>query len=207
VTNALGSGLLWENVVVSNGFLFAKIDNRASTARSKTLENLLLFNSPGDVELNDHVDAVRWIKKLPYVDPDRIGIYGWSGGGTHTILAMTRSQEFKAGIAGAGVTDFRFYDTKWAEAVMKTEKENREGFERASLLQYAKDLHGTLMLIHGTHDDNVHPENTWRFVDELIKADKLVELMVYPMKGHGITDKTTVRHRYKTMLSFWKRNL
>lgn len=207
VSNSASASLLWENVLLSNGFLFARIDNRASTGRSKTLENLLLYNTPGDVELNDHVDAVRWIKALPYVDPDRIGIYGWSGGGTHTLLAMTRSKEFKAGIAGAGVTDFRFYDTKWAEAMMKTEKENLAGYERVSLLKYAKDLHGTLMMIHGTHDDNVHPENTWRFVDELVKADKLVELMIYPMKGHGISDKTTVRHRYKTMLDFWKRNL
>lgn len=207
VSNSAAASLLWENVLLSNGFLFARIDNRASTARSKTLENLLLYRTPNDVELNDHVDAARWIKKLPYVDPDRIGIYGWSGGGTHTILAMTRSKEFKAGIAGAGVTDFRFYDTKWAEAMMKTEKENLAGFEGSSLLQFAKDLHGRLMLIHGTHDDNVHPENTWRFVDELVKADKLVEMMIYPMKGHGISDKVTVRHRYKTMLDFWKRNL
>ncbi len=207
VSNSAAASLLWENVLLSNGFIFARIDNRASTARSKTLENLLLYRTPNDVELNDHVDAARWIKKLPYVDPDRIGIYGWSGGGTHTILAMTRSKEFRAGIAGAGVTDFRFYDTKWAEAMMKTEKENLAGFEGSSLLQYAKDLHGTLMLIHGTHDDNVHPENTWRFVEELVKADKLVEMMIYPMKGHGISDKVTVRHRYKTMLDFWKRNL
>ena len=120
---------------------------------------------------------------------------------------MTRSTEFKAGIAGAGVTDFRFYDTKWGEAMMKTEKEDLEGFEKCSLLQYAKDLHGKLMLIHGTHDDNVHIQNTWRFINELIKADKLFELMVYPMRKHGVGDPIGRKHLSHVTLDFWKRNL
>jgi len=207
VSHGFSTDGIWDNVLANEGFLVMRVDNRAATGISKTLENLLLRQTPGSTELNDLVDAVRWMKKRPFIDPDRFGIWGWSGGGTNTMLAMTRSTEFKAGIAGAGVTDFRFYDSKWGEAAMKTERENLGGFEQASLLQYAKDLHGKLMLIHGTHDDNVHIQNTWRFVDELISANKLFELMVYPNRKHGFTDRAGLQHRYHVMLDFWKRNL
>jgi dipeptidyl-peptidase 4 len=207
VANSFQSGAIWENVLINNGYLCMKIDNRAATAISKKLENLILYKTPGEVELNDLVDAVKWMKTKPYVDPDRFGVWGWSGGGTNTILAMTRSKEFKAGIAGAGVTDFRFYDTKWGEAAMKTEKENLKGFEENSLLRYAKDLSGKLMIVHGTHDDNVHIQNTWRFVDELIKANKIFELMIYPYRAHGVGDPVGRKHLNNVSLDFWKRNL
>jgi len=207
VSNSFSFGAVWENVLLNEGYICMTVDNRAATAISKKLENLFLKRSLGEVELDDLVDAMHWMKRQPYVDPDRFGIWGWSGGGSNTILAMTRSKEFKAGIAGAGVTDFRFYDTKWGEAMMKTEKENLEGFETYSLLKYAKDLHGRLLIIHGTHDDNVHIQNTWRFVDELVKANKLFELMVYPMRKHGVGDMAGRRHMNHLMLDFWKRNL
>ncbi len=207
VADAFQRSSVWDNVLLNNGYICMTIDNRAATAISKKLENLILKRTPGEVELNDLVDGVRWMKQQPYVDSNRIGIWGWSGGGTNTVLAMSRSTEFKAGIAGGTVTDFRFYDTKWGEALMKTEKENSEGYEQNSLLRYAKDLHGKLLFIHGTHDDNVHIQNIWRFIDELIKADKLFELMVYPMRGHGVGDRAGERHLHHLMLDFWKRNL
>jgi dipeptidyl-peptidase-4 len=197
------SGNLWENMLLNEGFLYAKIDNRAATAISKKLENMLHLQSPGPVELNDLIDGVRALKKLPYIDGDRFGITGFSGGGTNTLLAMTQSTEFKAGIAGGAVTDFRFYDSKWGEALMQTEKENKENFDKYSLLKYAKDLHGKLMLVHGTHDDNVHIQNMWRFVDELIKANKLFELAIYPNRHHGVGG----RQYQLTQIDFWKRNL
>jgi dipeptidyl-peptidase 4 len=207
VSNSFSYDAIWENVLLNNGFLCMKIDNRASTAISKKLENLLLKKTPGEVELNDLVDAVQWMKKQSYVNPERVGVWGWSGGGTYTVLAMTRSKEFRAGIAGGVVTDFRFYDSKWGEAMMKTEKENLKGFEDVSLNKYAKDLHGKLMLIHGTHDDNVHIQNIWTFINELINANKLFELMVYPMRGHGVGDPQGRVHLNNMMLDFWKRNL
>jgi dipeptidyl-peptidase-4 len=207
VANSFQYGAIWDNVLLNNGYICMTVDNRAATAISKKLENLIVKRSPGEIELNDLVDAVRWMKQQPYVDSSRIGIWGWSGGGTNTVLAMTRSTEFKAGIAGGTVTDFRFYDSKWGEALMKTEKENLDGYEQNSLLKYAKDLHGKLLLIHGSHDDNVHIQNIWRFIDELIKADKLFELMVYPMRGHGVGDMAGSKHLNHLMLDFWNRNL
>lgn len=197
------SGSLWDNMMLNEGFISVKIDNRAATAISKKLENLLRLNSPGPVELNDLVDAVRELKKLPYIDGDRFGITGFSGGGTNTLLAMTQSTEFKAGIAGGAVTDFRFYDTKWGEALMATEQENKESYEKLSLVKHAKNLHGKLMLVHGTHDDNVHIQNIWPFIDELIKANKLFELALYPNRRHGVGG----RHYQLTQIDFWKRNL
>jgi dipeptidyl-peptidase-4 len=207
VLNQWQSDVFWYNILLENGFIVMSVDNRVATGISKTLENLSVRHFMSTVELNDLVDAVRWVKGQPFVDSTRIGVWGWSGGGTSTMLAMTRSKEFKAGIAIAGVSDMRFYDTKWAEAVMKTEEVNRAGFEESSLLRYAKDLHGKLMIVHGTYDDNVHIQNAWAFIDELIKANKLYELAVYPMRMHGIGDPPARIHLYTTMLDFWKRNL
>jgi dipeptidyl-peptidase-4 len=199
--------IFWENLLTRRGYLVVRVDPRSATAISKTLENLVARRVMGDVELNDLVDAARHLKRLAYVDSTRLGLWGWSGGGTYTMLAMTKAKEFKAGIAVAGVTDFRFYDTKWAEAGMKTEKENRDGFEQVSLLRSAKNLHGRLMIVHGTYDDNVHIQNVWAFIDELIKVNKSFDLMVYPMRMHGIADPPARVHLYTTMLEFWERNL
>jgi len=207
VVNSWHGDLVWENILADNGYLVARVDPRSATGISKTLENLVLNRIMADVELNDLVDAVRWTKAQSYVDSTRIGIWGWSGGGSYTLLAMTRSTEFKAGISVAGVSDVRFYDTKWGEAAMKTEVENKAGYDTVSFLRYARNLHGRLMIVHGTYDDNVHIQNAWAFIDELIKANRLFELMVYPMRMHGIADPPARMHLYETMLDFWKRNL
>jgi len=207
VVNNWQRDVIWENILAQNGYLVVRVDNRAATGISKKLENLVVNREMGDVELNDLVDAAQWMKGQPYVDSARVGIWGWSGGGTYTLLGMTRSSEFKAGIAVAAVTDFRFYDTKWGEAAMKTEAENKAGFEAVSLLNHARNLHGRLMIVHGTYDDNVHIQNVWAFIDELIKANRQYELAVYPMRMHGISDPPARKHLYTTMLDFWKRNL
>ena len=199
--------IYWENLLLENGYIVFRCDNRSATGISKALETTGAGHLEGLSELHDIVDAVHWLKSQAYVDSARVGIWGWSGGGTCTLLGMTRSKEFKAGIAVAGVTDFRFYDTKWAEQYMKTGEVNREGYEGISLLRYAKDLHGKLLLVHGTYDDNVHIQNAWRFADELIGANKLFEMMIYPMRMHGIADEPARIHLYSTMLDFWRRNL
>ncbi|MGD9346172.1 MAG: S9 family peptidase [Candidatus Aminicenantes bacterium] len=197
----------FEQILLRKGYLVASVDNRSATGISKILEDTILKNTMGDGELGDLVAAVRWFKAQPYIDPERVGIWGWSGGGTFTLLAMTRSQEFKAGIAVAAVTAWRYYDSIWAEALMKLPDENPEGFEKNDLNRYAKDLHGRLLIVHGTYDDNVHIQNIWTFVDELIKANKMFDLMIYPMRKHGIADRAARVHLYTKMLEFWKKNL
>ena len=124
-----------------------------------------------------------------------------------TLNLMTRSTEFKAGISVAPVTDWRFYDTKWSEAFLQTPAENPEGYARTSLIKRAGDLHGRLLLIHGTYDDNVHPQNTQTFIDALVKAGKLFDMMFYPMRKHDIGDRAATLHLYRTMLEFWKTRL
>ncbi len=206
VSNSWHSGY-FEQILLRQGYLVASVDNRSATGISKTLENTILKNTMGDGELGDLVAAVKWFKDQSYIDPERVGIWGWSGGGTFTLLAMTRSREFKAGIAVAAVTAWRYYDSIWAEALMKLPDENPEGYEKNDLNRYAKDLHGRLLIVHGTYDDNVHIQNIWVFVDELINANKMFDLMIYPMRKHGIADRAARVHLYTKMLEFWEKNL
>jgi dipeptidyl-peptidase-4 len=207
VANSWSGAVLFDQILLNNGYLVVSVDNRSATAISKKLENIIVKDGYGAKELNDLVDAVRWLKEQSYVDPERVGIWGWSGGGTYTLLAMTHSKEFKAGIAVAAVTDWHHYDTIWAEAFMKRPQDNPKGYEKTSLVKAAKNLHGRLLLVHGTYDDNVHPQNAWAFIDELIKAGKMFDLMIYPMRQHGISDDPAQIHLYNTMLEFWTKNL
>jgi len=203
VSNSWQRDILWNNELAANGFVVAVIDNRAATAISKKLEDTI-FTNPAVGETNDLVDGIRWLKKQPWVDPDRFGIWGWSGGGTNTLNVMTRSQEIKAGIAGAPVTDWHFYDSKWAEALVRTPETNPKGFEQTSLVTRAGDLHGNLLLIWGTYDDNVHPQNEQAFINELIAKGKPYHTMIYPMRKHGFVDKPAQIHLHNAMLEFWK---
>ncbi|HEX9974229.1 MAG TPA: S9 family peptidase, partial [bacterium] len=207
VINSWNGSIYFDQLLVNNGFLVASVDNRSATAISKLLENTTLLKAGGEGELNDLLDAVNWFKSQSWIDPDRIGVWGWSGGGTFTLNAMTHSAEFKAGIAVAAVTDWHYYDSKWAEAAMKRPEDNPEGYEKTSLVKSAKNLSGRLLLVHGTYDDNVHIQNAWAFTDELIKAGKTFDMMIYPMRQHGISDRPARIHLYKTMLEFWKENL
>ncbi len=198
-------GADWSQVLVDSGFIVLVVDNRTAAAISKKLESASLREYMGKVELNDLVDAARWLKKQPYVSPNRIGVWGWSNGGTYTLLAMTRSKEFKAGIAVAAVVDASLYDSKWAESLMKTPESNPKGYEEVRLDRYAKDLSGRLLLVHGTYDDNVHPQQAWTFIDALINANKQFDMLWYPMRKHGINDEPARKHLYTAMLAFWKR--
>jgi dipeptidyl-peptidase-4 len=210
VQNRWNDSIFFDQILLQNGYLVARVDNRSSAAISAKLEKLLWtehrqMESTG--ELLDIVDAVQWLKKQPYIDSERVGIWGWSGGGSITLLAMTRSKEFKAGVAIAARTDWRLYNTGWTEFVMKRPIDNPRGYEESDLNKDAKNLHGRLLIVHGSYDDNVNIQNIWRFVDELIEHNKMFELMVYPMRKHGIRDKPARIHLFNTMLDFWKRHL
>ena len=197
---------LFDNVLAAKGYICVAIDNRAATAISKTLENTLQA-SPGAGETADLVAGIRWLKAQPWVDDNRVGVWGWSGGGTMTLNLMTRSQEFKAGIAGAPVTDWRFYDSKWGESFLKLPQDNPAAYESASLIPRARDLHGSLMLVYGTYDDNVHPQNEEAFMNALINAGKPYQVELFPMRKHGFLDIPALVQRYNAMLAFWQNNL
>jgi dipeptidyl-peptidase-4 len=197
---------LFDNVLASRGYIAVAIDNRAATAISKTLENTLVV-APGAGETADLVAGIRWLKSQPWIDGSRVGVWGWSGGGTITLNLMTRSQEFKAGIAGAPVTDWRFYDSKWGESLLKLPQDNPAAYERASLIPRARDLHGYLMLMYGTYDDNVHPQNEEAFMNALIAAAKPYQVELFPMRKHGFVDIPALLQRYNAMLAFWEKNL
>ncbi len=201
------SDRLSRHLLAEEGYVVFAVDPRSSTAISKTLTNLALHHGYHEGEAKDILDGVRWLKSQPYVDPERVGITGWSGGGTTTLLMMTTTKEFRAGIAGAPVTDWHYYDTIYTEAFMKRPIDNPEGYEATSHALRAKDLHGRLMLVHGTYDDNVNPQNTWRMADELIKAGILFDMMIYPMRKHGFRDTPARKHLARTRLEFWERNL
>ncbi|MFQ6113018.1 MAG: S9 family peptidase [bacterium] len=207
VFNAWRSSLYFDQILLRNGYLVARFDHRSATAISKKLENRLLNLMSGPRELKDVIDGVKWLKSQPYVDPERVGIWGWSGGGSFTLNAMTNSKEFKAGIAVAPVTDWHYYDTKWGEFAMKRPEDNPEGYEKTSFVKSAKNLHGRLLLVHGTYDDNVHPQNSWAFIEELIQANIQFDVMFYPMRKHGISDRPARIHLFNKMLEFWNKNL
>ncbi len=207
VLDRWGGDVYFNQLLLKEGYVVASIDNRSATAASRAHETSVARRLWSDGELGDLVAGVRWLKAQPWVDPERIGVWGWSGGGMFTLVALTRSKEFKAGIAVAPGTDWRFYDTKFTEAYMKPPAENPDGYEHTSLVSRAKDLHGRLLLVFGTHDDNVHPQNSWAFVDEAVKAGIPFDLMAYPMRKHGIEDRPARIHLFHKMLEFWKQRL
>ena len=206
VSNAWQGDTLWNQLLLEAGYVVVKVDNRSATGISKELENSVVKRL-GEAETPDLVAAARWLKKQSWVDAARVGVWGWSYGGYMTLNLMTRSQEFKAGISVASGSDWRYYDTKWTEGAMRTPKENPEGYERTSLIPLAKQLHGRVLIVFGTYDDNVHPYNEFAFIDALISAGKKFDMMAYPMRKHGINDEAATLHLYRLMLDFWKENL
>ncbi len=175
-----------ENYLAQLGFLVVKIDNRGLPKRGKSFEDEA-YGKLGDVILADHVSAVKQLAERPYVDAGRVGIYGHSGGGSTTCFALLKKPDiFHVGVAGAPVTDWRFYDSILSERYMGTPENNKTGYENNSLMNYAKNLEGKLYLHHGSVDDNVHPANTMILVEALLKAGKMVDMMIYPGQDHGI---------------------
>ena len=208
VVNAWGrhARMMYHQLLADQDVVVFYVDNRSAAGKSKIDANTIVRQLMGPVEINDLLDGVAWLKSQPYIDDARVGIWGWSGGGSMTLHAMTSSEEFAAGVAVAPVSDWHYYDTIYTERYMKRPQDNEEGYELTSHAKRAADLHGRLLLVHGTYDDNVHPQNSWRFADELIEAGITLDMMIYPMRKHGIADDEAQLHIYKTMVEFWQRN-
>ncbi len=208
VTNSWrGESTLLDQLLLDQGFVLVSCDNRSAATVNRALSNSIKGELWGHVELADLMTVVSWLKDQPWVDSSRLGIRGWSGGGTYTLLAMTHTTVFKAGVAGAPATDWRYYDTKYTEEYMGRPEENPHGYDAESLVAAAADLHGRLLLIHGTGDDNVHIQHSWAFIDELVKAGHTLDMMIYPSRKHDFDDKAAKIHREKTIIEFWMRNL
>jgi dipeptidyl-peptidase-4 len=193
-------------MLAQHGYVIWSCDNRSASTKGIAAA-LPIHHSVGQHELEDIEDGLAWLKGQPWVDGDRIGIWGWSYGGYMTSYALTHSNAFKIGIAGAPVTDWRNYDSIYTERYMGLPQSNPDGYQSSSPVAAAANLHGRLLLLHGTVDDNVHLTNTVQFAGALQRAGKQFELMLYPKSRHGVTDPQQLRHLRELMTAFIERNL
>ncbi len=188
--------VLWPNLMTQKGYLVFCVDNRGTGGHGKAFKNLA-YGDLSKWAVHDQIEGAKYLASQPYVDAKRIGFWGWSGGGYLACMIMTRATDyFTAGVAVAPVSDFRNYDTIWTERYMGLLSENLQGYEAANVNNYADGLKGRLLIIHGSGDDNVHPQNTLQFVDELIAKNKQFGLMIYPNRNHRISGGNTYRHLF-----------
>jgi dipeptidyl-peptidase 4 len=174
-----------ENAMSHMGIVSFRVDPRCASGKG-AISAWTCYKQMGIQELKDLEEAVDWMCKNSWADASRVGISGHSYGGFMTAFAMTHSKKFAAGIAGAPPTDWRLYDTIYTERYMGLPSENKEGYDKTSVVKAAANLHGRLLLAHGAMDDNVHMQNTMQFIDALQKANKPFEMMIYPPSRHGI---------------------
>ncbi|HYC76632.1 MAG TPA: S9 family peptidase [Planctomycetota bacterium] len=194
------------HLLAQEGYATWVCDNRAASGKGWG-SAWPVHRNFGEVELRDTLDGLEWVKAQPWCDPSRLAVHGWSYGGYMTLYAMTRTDVFKCGVAGAPVTDWRLYDTIYTERYMGLLADNAEGYDKSSILKRAADLKGKLLLIHGTMDDNVHPQNTLQLVDALHAAGKRCELMMLPGSDHSPRAPGNVWGQYSAIYDFIKRNL
>ena len=192
---------LWHQALVNEGYIVFICDNQSASYRSSKYA-WPIHQDLGRNELVDIERGVDWLKQQAWVDGERIGIWGWSYGGYITTYALTHSDSFKIGIAGAPVTDWRNYDTIYTERLMGLPQENLAGYEASSIVREAANLSGELLLIHGTIDDNVHLSNSMQLILELQKAGKQFHLMVYPENRHAVRKQPQSSHLRRLMLEF-----
>ena len=197
----------WEYYLAQNGIIVVCVDGRGTGARGEAFRKCTYLRM-GELESQDQVEAAQALGKLPYVDAKRIAIWGWSFGGYNTLMSMSVGDgTFKAGIAVAPPTDWKYYDTVYTERFMRTPGENFAGYAATSPLQKAKDLQGKLLLIHGTADDNVHFKQTMDYAEALVQAGKQFEMQFYKDRNHGIYGGNTRYHLYTRMSEFLFNNL
>jgi dipeptidyl-peptidase-4 len=201
-----GTTALFHQILANEGFAIFSVDNKGTPNRGKKFSTAIRLQS-GPVELKDQFTALDQLyTQVPQLDPTRTAIWGWSNGGSMTLYALTHSDRFKAGISVAPVTNWRNYDSTYTERYMGLPKDNGGAYDD-SIVSAASSLHGSLLLVHGTSDDNVHFQNTIQMTDALIKAGKQFRLMVYPDKTHGISGAGTRTQLFHMMEDFWNKEL
>ncbi len=199
---------MFESYMAGEGFIMVCVDGRGTGGRG-TEFGKCTYLKIGQYEPGDQVETAKYLGTLPYVDKNNIGIWGWSFGGYNTIMSMSQDDAvFKAGVAVAAPTDWRFYDTVYTERYMRTPKENKEGYDQGSAIVNAKKLNGKLLLVHGTADDNVHLRNMIRYIHALTQANKKFETALYPDSNHSIYYGANTRyHLFERIAEFFKENL
>ena len=202
-----GSNYLWHQMLAQRGYIIVSVDNRGTPGRGLEFANSI-YKNMGHLAVQDQLSVVNYLKDKSYVDSKRIGVWGWSFGGYLTSLLMTKgSGNFKAGIAVAPVTNWKYYDNIYTERYLQTPQENPKGYDENSPINFAKDLQGKLLLVHGSADDNVHMQNSMDFVTALVKANKQFDLFIYPNKNHSIRGGNTRLHLYTMMTNYILDNL
>ena len=200
-------GMDWDVYLASQGYVVVAVDGRGTGARGEEFRKCTYMNL-GILESDDQIAGAQYLGNLPYVDKNRIAIWGWSYGGYNVLMAMSRSNGlFKAGVAIAPVTDWRFYNSAYTERFMRTPKENESGYNVSSPLKLANNLQGRLLLVHGTADDNVHFQNTLYYMQALEEAGKQFDTQIYPDKNHSILGANTRLHLYNRIIDFLNKNL
>lgn len=200
-------GGMFEAYMIDRGFICVCVDGRGTGGRGAAFEKCTYLNL-GVKEARDQVETALYLGSLPYVDKQNIGIWGWSFGGYTTLMAMSEGTPvFKAGVAVAAPSDWRFYDTVYTERFMRTPKENMEGYEASSAMNRVNNLHGELLLMHGTADDNVHLRNASEYSEALVQADKQFDMHIYTNRNHSIRGGNTTKHLLTRVTNFFLEHL
>jgi dipeptidyl-peptidase-4 len=205
-----GKRYLWHLYLAQQGYFVISIDNRGTPAPRGREWRKRIYGQIGILASQDQAAALRrFLQERPYIDPERIGVWGWSGGGSMTLNLLFRYPKlYKVGLSVAPVSNQLLYDSIYQERYMGPLEKNRENYLKGSPITYAHQLEGDLLLVHGTGDDNVHFQSTAALINELIKHNKLFWLMIYPNRTHSISEgKNTTRHLYRTLTDFLLKHL
>lgn len=202
-----GNDYVYHQLLAQKGYIIVTVDPRGTMYQGAKFKKSTYLQL-GKLEIEDIINTAKELQKLEYVDPTRIGIMGWSYGGFMASLAITKGADvFKMAIAVAPVTNWRYYDNIYTERFMRTPKENEDGYDRNSPINFVDQLKGKYFLIHGSADDNVHYQNSMEMVSALVKANKQFDLFIYPNKNHGIYGGNTRNHLFQMMLDYVLENL
>ena len=200
-------GAAFESLLTKKGYAVAVVDGRGTGRRGSDFKKQT-YKHLGVMESQDQVEAAKYLGSLPYIDAERIAIWGWSYGGYNTLMSMSEGTPvFKCGVAVAPVTDWRYYDAPYTERFMQEPKENADGYHDASALDRINKLHGRLLIVHGLDDDNVFFSNTASYIDALVNAGVDFDMQVYPGKEHSITGFSHRKHLFTRILRFFDDNL
>jgi len=209
VTNSWGGGnYLWHQMLANEkGYIIACVDNRGTGARGSEFKKMT-YKELGKYESDDQISAAQYFGTLSYIDASRIGIWGWSYGGFMSSTCLTKGADvFKAAIAVAPVTNWRYYDNIYTERYMQLPKDNEEGYDKNSPINMVDKLKGKYLLVHGTGDDNVHFQNSVKMVEKMVELNKPFQSAYYPDKNHGIYGGNTRLHLFTLMTNFIIENL